>query len=99
MEEELGLKSPAHDIQGPAPSLQNSSFLSGKAEPSGEQGDDLDLSFLPDELSTQEEAGRHDDTGATSLTSLDGFVFSAVSTNQICEYEYTRKYILEASDF
>lgn len=59
MEEELG-------VQSPAPVSEDSSFLSGKAGPSREPGEELDLSFLPDELSTQEEPGRHDDTGVTS---------------------------------
>lgn len=61
--EELGLQSPAHTAHDPAPSSQDPSFLSTKgAGPS----DDLDLSFLPDELSTQDEASRGD-TGMTSL--------------------------------
>ena len=60
MEEELG-------VQSPAPAPEDPSFLSGKAGPSREPGEELDLSFLPDELSTQEEPGRHDDTGVTSL--------------------------------
>lgn len=52
--EELGLQSPTS-------SLQDSSYLSMKAGPSGDLGAELDLSFLPDDLSTQ------DDTGMTSL--------------------------------
>ncbi|XP_042337943.1 TATA box-binding protein-like 2 isoform X2 [Plectropomus leopardus] len=56
--EELGL-------QCPAPSL------AGKAGPSGELGEELDLSFLPDDLSTQEEPSRHDDTAASHTAALD----------------------------
>lgn len=48
--EELGL-------QSPAPPLQDYSYLSEKAGPSRELGEELDLSFLPDELGTQDDTG------------------------------------------
>uniref|UniRef100_A0A3Q3QIP2 TATA box-binding protein-like 2 n=1 Tax=Monopterus albus TaxID=43700 RepID=A0A3Q3QIP2_MONAL len=50
LEEGLGLQSPAH-------SIQDSSYLSVKAQSSTELGEELDLSFLPDELSTQTDTG------------------------------------------
>lgn len=57
LEEELGLRSPALS------STQDSAYLSGRAGPSRESGAELDLSFLPDELGTQEELGHHDNAG------------------------------------
>lgn len=48
--EELGLQSPAHHPQ-------DSSCPSLKAGPSGQPGEELDLSFLPDELSTPDDTG------------------------------------------
>ncbi|XP_074517743.1 TATA box-binding protein-like 2 isoform X2 [Sebastes fasciatus] len=54
------------DLQGPAPS-----HLSTKAGPSGELGgEELDLSFLPDELGTQDGRSRHDDDIADSQTAV-----------------------------
>lgn len=64
LEEELGLQSPAPHLQDPGPSLRHSSHLAAKAGLSGELGEELDLSFLPDELNTQE------DTGVTSLMNV-----------------------------
>lgn len=58
---------PAHSQQDP------SSFLSMRAGPGGEPGDELDLSFLPDELSVQEEASRHGDTGMTAHVDVPVF--------------------------
>lgn len=65
------------DLQGPAPS-----HLSTKAGPSGELGgEELDLSFLPDELGTQDGRSRHDDDiGMTSLMMLDD---DATGTHQL----------------
>lgn len=63
MGEELSLHNPTLSPQDPASSLQDSSYLSRKAGPSRELGDDFDLSFLPDELSTQEEPCCHDNAG------------------------------------
>ncbi len=64
--EELCLQTPAHQPQGSAPLVQDSSFLSMKSGPGEEPGDELDLSFLPDELNTQDKPSCHDDTGETS---------------------------------
>uniref|UniRef100_A0A665UKA5 TATA box binding protein like 2 n=1 Tax=Echeneis naucrates TaxID=173247 RepID=A0A665UKA5_ECHNA len=55
--EELGLQSPAPHVEGPTPFPQDSSYLSGKAGQGGVLGEELDLSFLPDDLSTQESTG------------------------------------------
>lgn len=63
--EGLGLQSPALIPQDPSQLAQDPSEKSGV---SGEAGDELDLSFLPDELSTQEEP-RHDVSGMTSADS------------------------------
>lgn len=63
----LGLQSPDHP-------LQDSSYLSEKAGLSGDLGEELDLSFLPDELSTQ------DDTGARHRRFSTIFIFNAGST-------------------
>lgn len=64
--EGLGHQSPAHSLQGPTISLQDSSFLSSKSgeEPSGELGAELDLSFLPDEVAPPDEPGQ-DNLGTT----------------------------------
>lgn len=52
--EELDLQSPPPPGKGPAPSR-------------GVQvAEELDLSFLPDELSSRDEQSRHDNTGTTS---------------------------------
>lgn len=56
LEEELGLRSPA----------LSSTYLPGKAGLSRGSGEELDLSFLPDELGTQEEPSCHNDTGVMS---------------------------------
>lgn len=66
--EELGLQSPVHNVQAPAPPVQDSCYLSAKSGASGEPGDELDLSFLPDELSTQDEQSH----GNSGMTSTDG---------------------------
>ncbi|XP_051723275.1 TATA box-binding protein-like 2 isoform X4 [Ctenopharyngodon idella] len=42
-------------LQGPAPQLQDSSFLPSLTSQEKDLTEDLDLSFLPDELSTQDE--------------------------------------------
>lgn len=63
MGEELSLLNPTLSPNDHAPSLQDSSYLSRKAGPSRELGDEFDLSFLPDELSTQEEPCCHDNPG------------------------------------
>uniref|UniRef100_A0A8D2ZK58 TATA box-binding protein-like protein 2 n=1 Tax=Scophthalmus maximus TaxID=52904 RepID=A0A8D2ZK58_SCOMX len=57
--EELGL-------QDPAPPRQDASHLSAKAGPRGEQGEELDLSFLPDELSTQDDTAESQTAADTS---------------------------------
>ncbi|KAL7380138.1 hypothetical protein ABVT39_012455 [Epinephelus coioides] len=49
-----------------------------KAGPSGELGEELDLSFLPDDLSTQDEPSRHDDTAGSQSAALDLSQDSAV---------------------
>lgn len=56
-------------------STQDSTYLSGKAGPSRESGAELDLSFLPDELSTQEELSHHDNTGVMSLAITNATAF------------------------
>lgn len=58
--EELGLQSPTPQAEKPLATQQGVSYLSEK-DGSGELGEELDLSFLPDEL------GTHNDTGMTSL--------------------------------
>lgn len=52
-------------LQSPALISQDPAYPSEKPGASGEAGDELDLSFLPDELSTQEEPS-HDISGMTS---------------------------------
>lgn len=64
--EGLGLQSPALISQDPAQLAQDPAYPSEKS--SREAGDELDLSFLPDELSTQEEPS-HDVSGMTSADS------------------------------
>ncbi|XP_049917875.1 TATA box-binding protein-like 2 [Epinephelus moara] len=49
-----------------------------KAGPSGELGEELDLSFLPDDLSTQDDPSRHDDTAGSQSAALDLSQDSAV---------------------
>ncbi|XP_027130866.1 TATA box-binding protein-like 2 [Larimichthys crocea] len=61
--EGLGLQSPAHTPHDPTLSQQDQS--------SREPGDELDLSFLPDELSTQEEPSRQHNTAESQATALD----------------------------
>ncbi|XP_039905723.1 TATA box-binding protein-like 2 isoform X1 [Simochromis diagramma] len=60
--EGLGLQSPALISQDPSQLAQDPAYPSEKSGVSGEAGDELDLSFLPDELSTQEEPS-HDVSG------------------------------------
>ncbi|XP_061781172.1 beclin 1-associated autophagy-related key regulator isoform X3 [Nerophis lumbriciformis] len=55
--EDLGLHSPAHPLPSPASTSQDSTHQSTKAGPSRELADELDLSFLPDELGAQDDAG------------------------------------------
>uniref|UniRef100_H3C303 Uncharacterized protein n=2 Tax=Tetraodon nigroviridis TaxID=99883 RepID=H3C303_TETNG len=55
LEEELSIGSPT----------LSSTYLPGKAGLSRGSGEELDLSFLPDELGTQEEPSRHNDTAQT----------------------------------
>ncbi|XP_047183326.1 TATA box-binding protein-like 2 isoform X2 [Scophthalmus maximus] len=62
--EELGL-------QDPAPPRQDASHLSAKAGPRGEQGEELDLSFLPDELSTQDDTAAAAESQTAADTSHD----------------------------
>lgn len=55
--EELGLEGSVHPPTDNAPSLQDPALRAVKAGLSGELADELDLSFLPDELSVQEDRG------------------------------------------
>lgn len=81
--EELGLHNPAHSSHDPAPSTPDSSFLAVKAGSSREPGEELDLSFLPDELGAQDEPSRHDNTGMTSPMML---VFNKLYLNRYSKY-------------
>ncbi|XP_040916736.1 TATA box-binding protein-like 2 isoform X2 [Toxotes jaculatrix] len=73
--EELGLQQPTPHPQAPTPSLQDSSYLLVKVGLRGELGEQLDLSFLPDELSTQE------DTAETQTSALNVSQDSGVCLN------------------
>uniref|UniRef100_UPI0037E8766A TATA box-binding protein-like 2 n=1 Tax=Semicossyphus pulcher TaxID=241346 RepID=UPI0037E8766A len=79
--EELGLQSPAHPSQDPAPSIQDSSLLSVKAGAGGEAGGELDLSFLPDDLSSQDEPSRHGDTANSQTAALNESQDSGIFTD------------------
>nr|XP_057947175.1 TATA box-binding protein-like 2 [Doryrhamphus excisus] len=57
VEGEQGLQSPAHSLPGPASTSQDSALHSMKAGPQEKLTEELDLSFLPDELGVQEDAG------------------------------------------
>lgn len=59
MEEQLDIHDPALS------STQDSTYLSGKVGPS-RISEELDLSFLPDELGTEEQPRHHDNTGVMS---------------------------------
>ncbi|XP_041828023.1 TATA box-binding protein-like 2 isoform X2 [Melanotaenia boesemani] len=66
------------DLLTSGAAVQDSSFLSEKSGASGKPGDELDLSFLPDELSSQEEPS-HDDPAESPPADQDVLQDSAIS--------------------